>query len=133
MLSLFLLFDCSSNQHAAPFQTDPLLGAPADFSLELFVRPGASVPADASHLAPAHFLIDPDGSLHYEAVGSPQSGLPPIIRKLSRRQLADLWASLNQSGFADPSAGTSPVNHDLLAPAPDETIQLVSISADSRN
>lgn len=108
---------------------------PPDFSLDVSVVAG-SVPGDGAQRAagrevftrPGHYILLPDGSLHWAAGDQPVPGLPPRRRVLDRRQVADLWALAQQLGLADPAQAMGPVNPRLLEVEPGQLVYLAILT-----
>jgi hypothetical protein len=113
---------------------DPFAVAPADFSIDLIVRPdpAAADPADAARRA-GHYVLFPDGSLHYSETGrGTPDGLPPLVRRLNRRQVAEVWSFARQSGFADPANGGEPTNISQIAADAGQVVYLIRLTGADR-
>ncbi|MHC4774239.1 MAG: hypothetical protein ACYTBR_03115 [Planctomycetota bacterium] len=119
-------------------RTDPARAVPADFSLDLTVRPGPDTggpgPADPDvSLRWARYVLFCDGSLHWAAGGAdPARGLPPQRRVLDQRQIAGLWSLLERLGYTDPQSAAAPVNVNLIEVAPGETVSVGVITGHGR-
>lgn len=127
---LVLAGGCSSEPAAVP--TDPLSGAPADFSIDLAMFTGAQVgPRSEVHLQQSRYVVFPDGSLCYGPDLDRTHGpdwLPPLTRILSHRQVAELWSLVQQIGLADPSAADELTNFKLVQVGPREIVYLVAFT-----
>jgi hypothetical protein len=126
-----LLAGCQSQQPAPPGETsDVLAAAPADWTIDATVLAGGDVtPAPGTHLRPSRAVVFPDGSLHYGA--DPKRGvdwLPPLVRRLSREQMAQLWSQANQMGFDDAEGADDVGNEKLIAAGPTEIVHVLSFS-----
>lgn len=92
---------------------DPLGTVPADFTIDVAVVSGGrsdSARDDADDLVPTElrsgrFIVFPNGDLHYARRDiRSQASRPPLVRKLSRDELARLWSLCQQTGLAEAHA-----------------------------
>lgn len=118
-------------------QADPLGGAPADFTLDVTVLVGDDVqPASEAHLQRSRYVLFPDGLLHYQADPQGERGqdwLPPLMRVLNRRQVAEVWSLIQQLGFAEQTGDDGePFNFKLVHVQPDERVYLLGVQAHGR-
>ncbi|MCZ6834882.1 MAG: hypothetical protein O7G85_03835 [Planctomycetota bacterium] len=122
---------CSSPQGVSD---DPFAVTPMDFSLDLTVMLGDSVSyRPEAHLHPSRCVLFPDGSLYYgESAALGADSMPPLVRRLNRRQVAGVWSLAQQLGFADPENGSEPVNFSLIEPGHDEIVDLIRFTAEGR-
>ncbi len=98
---------------APPLASDPLDVAPSDFSLDVTVL--TAEPHVLAHLRTSRFVVFPDGSLHHG--DDPDWGpntLPPLTRKLDRRQVANVWSYLVRMGMGSADRADPVVNFQLL-------------------
>ena len=104
---------CSTTGSSTPpssEDSDPLMGVPRDFQLDVQVLVGDKVDdRDRLERRAVHMVVLPDGALH-AAVGDEviPGARPGLARVLYRDQVADLWALLQQGAFigsGDPVIG----------------------------
>ena len=76
---------------------------PDDFSVDITI-----LAAEEGHEAEARnarYVLFPDGTLHYANLpGRGPNTLPPIVRRLNRRQVDELWNRARQLGLTDTSS-----------------------------
>lgn len=125
---------CSAPPRGAAGATDPVGTVPADFSLEIDVRPGRGVAERAKvEERAARFVLLPDGSLHGETDLVPREGLRPArVRRLVREQMADVWSELVSAGFADPALADFTGNTNLLEPEAGMMLATIEVHANGR-
>jgi hypothetical protein len=134
LLSLVLLVLGAGCASPPPISDDPFAVTPIDFSLDLTVLFGKSNSEDSvNRLRPSRCVLFPDGSLYYgEGAEFGPDRIPPLIRRLNRRQVAGVWSLAQQLGFADPDNGSEPTNFTLIHPEPGEIVDLIRISGQGR-
>lgn len=130
LVLLTMLLGCESPP-AAEIEPDPFAVAPMDFSLDVVIMAGeAAAGRVEAHVRASHYVLFPDGSLHYGTADlrsrdGGAEGMPPFVRRLDRRQVAAVWSEAQQIGFADPGNGTEPSNFSLIEPEGDEIVHLL--------
>lgn len=112
--------------------TDPAAGVPSDLWLEAMVRLGRGVEASARvEERAARFVLLPDGALCASTDRVESGGRPPVVRRLAREQMSDLWSSLVAAGFADGSVADTRGNVALLAPDAGEILVTLEVHANA--
>lgn len=131
LAAITLLASCTARQQVS---NDPLAQVPDDLTLNVAVLPGPDAPMSSkAHLERGRFIVYPDGSLRYGAHDEyPVRWMPPLVRRLSRAQMAAIWNDLVNTGLGDPEAGTAPINMHLQTPPEKGWLYMVSIRADGR-
>ena len=112
--------------------------SPSDFALDVTVLPGRKIDALVGDDAPggieivrSKYLLLADGSLRAEAGdGVRYLTRPGRVRILTMEQVADLWQSLERSGFAVARDDLFLGNPALLAPRQDEVLTIVTVTSD---
>lgn len=129
----FALGACAAQRTAA---VDPIGDVPDDFSIDLtvLVQPTDedALTVRAAHLKQSRIVLLPDGSLHYGA--DPDRGadwLPGLTRRLSRQQIAHVWALLRQLGLTDVEQADPMVNFNLIEVRPGDVAYLAALTAES--
>jgi len=82
----------------------PLAASPVpdDFSVDITILAAQEGPRAESRNA--RYVLFPDGTLRYaSSIGKGPNTLPPIVRRLNRRQVDDLWNRARQLGLTDSS------------------------------
>ncbi len=122
---------CATSQNV---NDDPLGDVPGDLTLNVAVVPGPDAPfSTKAHLERGRFIVYPDGSLRYGAHDEyPVRWMPPLVRRLSRAQMAAIWNDLVNTGLGNPDAGSPPVNMHLQKPPEKGWLYMVDINADGR-
>jgi hypothetical protein len=115
-----------------PMDVDPLGAAPENFTLDMTILtgPGADSHAEA-HLKQSRMVLLPDGTLRYGVDAERTLGanwLPNVARRLSRQQVAEVWALARQLGLTDPARGDEPTNFALITAKPDEIVYLLELT-----
>lgn len=119
---------CTNNKpqrvEVEPPTTDQLATVPEDFTLDLRIltphtrsgiKPTSTETNVSSHIQPARILLFPGGLLHAETNGVHQATyLPPLVRRLNTRQIAETWSLLRQLGFAAPQSADTYINPRLI-------------------
>ncbi|MFM7052701.1 MAG: hypothetical protein ACKOYN_11320 [Planctomycetota bacterium] len=125
---------CSAPPRTTAGATDPVGAVPADFSLEIDVRPGRGVEERAKvEERAARFVLLPDGSLHGETDLVPREGLRPArVRRLVREQMADVWSELVSAGFADAALADFTGNTTLLEPEAGMMLAAIEVHANGQ-
>lgn len=93
----------SGDQKAAAAVSISAAGpVPDDFSVDITILAAEEGPrAEARN---ARYVLFPDGTLRYANLpGRGPNTLPPIVRRLNRRQVDELWNRARQLGLTDPS------------------------------
>jgi len=140
LLACRLATGCESTPHSAttaPQGTvvDPAAGVPSDLWLEATVRLGRGVETSARvEERAARFVLLPDGALcaSTDRVGSEgrlPAARPPLVRRLAREQMSDLWSSLVAAGFTDASIADTRGNVALLQPDAGEILVTLELHA----
>jgi hypothetical protein len=134
------LVGCSGRPAPAPPAAiaERLPRSPTDFALDLTVLPGRKIDAlvgddapDGIEIVRAKYLVLADGSLRAEAgEGVQYLTRPGRVRILTMEEVADLWESLERSGFAGPRDDLYLGNPALLVPRQDEVLTVVTITSD---
>jgi len=138
-LLLACLGGCAARR--TPAQPDPLGAVPSDFTLDVAVvsggkseveksQGGEGVPAE---LRNGRFVLFPTGELHYAARRAVDSApsRPPLVRTLSRDDLARLWAVCGEAGLTS----APPMMFDesaVASPAEGEVTYVLALQADGR-
>lgn len=90
------------HQAAAEVSSPVARPLPDDFSVDITI-----LAAEEGHKAEARnarYVLFPDGTLRYANLpGRGPNTLPPIVRRLNRRQVEELWNQARQLGLTDPS------------------------------
>lgn len=110
--------------------SDPLMGVPRDFQLDVRVLVGAKVEdRDRLERRQVHMIVLPDGALH-AAVGDQviPGSRPGLARVLYRDQVADLWVLLQQSSFI---GSGDPVIGPVRQPGAKEIVYIVEYTMDN--
>ena len=106
-------------------------GVPDDFSVDVTIlteQEGA-----AADLRNARYVVFPDGTLHYAArPGAGPNTLPPIVRRLDRRQMDGLWRRARQLGLTDADSGETPSNFNKVWTPWEGHIYLMALTANDR-
>ena len=91
---------------------------PGDLTVNIAVVPGPDAPVSPkAHLQRGRFIVFPDGSLRYGGHDDfPVRWMPPLVRRLSRVQMAAIWNDLVNTGLGNPDNGAPPVNMHLQTP-----------------
>jgi hypothetical protein len=133
VLLLGLHAGCAGPQPVAT--DDPMDVAPMDFSIDLaIVAPRRDVDDIPIEHQPARYMLLADGTLHFETEPGLQShALPGYVRTLTRRQVALLWSTLNQTGLADPANGDPIINPALVNPPRDHIAHVLTIHGHGRH
>lgn len=135
LLATLLAIGCDSTpssvaSHAAGSAVDPAGGVPSDLWLEATVRLGRGVDTSARvEERAARFVLLPDGALCASTDRIEPGRRPPLVRRLAREQMTDLWSSLVAAGFADPSIADTRGNVALLAPDAGEILVTLELHA----
>jgi len=100
---------------------DRLATTPVDFSIDLTVLapPGSAETATTDRMQ-AKYVLFANGNLHYAPDPAHLNGanwLPPLMRTLSRQQVAEVWSLTNQLGFYRDAQRNDVANFKLAAPA----------------
>ena len=118
LILLLALAGCSSSQKPAPGEAPERVGSeqkqvesveslgdssvPDDFSVDITILAAQEGPRAESRNA--RYVLFPDGTLRYaSSIGRGPNTLPPIVRRLNRRQVDELWNRARQLGLIDPS------------------------------
>ena len=111
--------------------TDPFGAVPEDFSIDWTIL--SAVDSPDAHVRQARYVLFPDGSLHYEAhARRGPATLPGLTRRLSREQVARLWAEVQSLGLADPSRADPVVNFALVDEPEAGIVYLVAFTGEGR-
>ena len=131
LAAMAFLAHCASKPQVS---NDPLAQVPDDLTVNVAVLPGPDAPESSkAHLERGRFIVYPDGSLRYGAHDEyPVRWMPPLVRRLSRAQMAAIWNDLVNTGLGNPEAGTAPINMHLQKPPDKGWLYIVSITADGR-
>ncbi|MCH2151845.1 MAG: hypothetical protein MK089_00705 [Phycisphaerales bacterium] len=106
-------------------------GVPDDFSVDVTIL--TEEDGDAADLRNARYVVFPDGTLHYAArAGAGPNTLPPIVRRLDRRQMDGLWRRARQLGLADPDRGEAPSNFNKVWIPWEGHIYLMALTANDQ-
>ena len=104
---------------------------PDDFSVDLTIL--TEEEGSAADLRNARYVVFPDGTLHYAArPGAGPNTLPPIVRRLDRRQMDGLWRRARQLGLADAGLGETPSNFNKVWTPWEGHIYLMAMTANDR-
>jgi hypothetical protein len=109
--------------------TDPLGAAPTDLTVDVVIHCGPDAARPEVQRRSGRLVLFPDGSLHYGAAAFADT-LPPKVRSVSRRDLAEVWSLIRHLGLADETEAIRPINIDLLPPASEGVTYVVTIRAD---
>jgi hypothetical protein len=125
------LCGCAASQDIS---NDPLAVVPGDLTVNIAVVPGPDAPVSPkAHLQRGRFIVFPDGSLRYGAHDDfPVRWMPPLVRRLSRVQMAAIWNDLVNTGLGNPENGAPPANMHLQTPPEKGWLYMVDISANGR-
>lgn len=131
---IMLLLALASCAQPRPVALDPLGEPPEDFTIDLTIlsepQRRQERPTE-SHLRPSRIVLFADGSLHYDVDDQQQTKpnhLPGLTRRLTRSQVAQVWALTRQLGFANPEIGEPPVNFNLIESRQGEVAYLLSMT-----
>jgi hypothetical protein len=105
------LSGCASSLETSPAEAAADLGPelPDDFSVDVTIL--AAEDESQAESRNARYILFPDGSLHHGAKpGKGPNTLPPVVRRLDRRQMQSVWRRARQLGLADPTTGDEPRN-----------------------
>jgi hypothetical protein len=129
ILVLAGLLGCAGTPDAP---VDPLGAAPADFTVDVLIRCGPDAAERPEvHRRPGRLVLFPDGSLHFASGADVDvEDLPPKVRTVSRRDLAEVWSFVQQSGLGDGSAAVEPLNFDLVRPPESGLVYLIGFRGD---
>ena len=139
---LLTLAGCSSTQGPAdpaapatylPTESDPTslasVPVPDDFSVDITIlaaQEGARAEARNSR-----YVLFPDGTLRYaSSIGKGPNTLPPIIRRLNRRQVDGLWNRARQLGLTTPSKADEVSNFRKVWSPWEGSVYLFAFTAD---
>lgn len=132
LVGLILTAGCRSGQ---PVILTPLADEtfiPARFSLGLTVM-GPDAGEQEISLRPARYILEADGHLRAAiGEGSTPKTFPPIARRLDDRQMAGLWAIVDDAGILDDPDPARVGNPALIDPPRSGTIAVVSVRAGER-
>lgn len=122
-----LMGGCASNPSTTT--QDPYSGIPDDFSLDVTIL-AASDEAPA-HRRTARYVLYPDGTLLHDAVsGRGPNTLPGFTRRLSRKQMAEVWTSVRRLGLGT-AAGSDEINNfRRVRPPKSGHAYLIAVTAD---
>lgn len=118
-------------------QADPLGQVPADFTLDVAVITGGRDNAarnDSDEIVPAElragrFIVFPNGDLHYARRDIRiREARPPLVRRLGRDEMSQLWSLCEQSGLVSAEAMTMDESHDLM-PATGEVAYIMAVQS----
>jgi len=137
LLVVCLAASCASSHDATTAQRDPLVAPPDDFVLHVLTMDADTMPPAVESGAPgagSQFVVSADGVLRADrAPYASTNTVPPIVRTLSRRQMADLWSLLRELGLANAQAGQEPRNPSLVAREAPRPAILITVKADDRS
>lgn len=115
---------------------DTFEGAPPDFSLDLAVLRTIRDDQSGQELVQSNrYALLADGLLCHgseRGLASRSTGLPPVVRALSRNQIVAVWSLARQLGFTDPQPADQPVNFKLVPPPDDEVVYLADFNGSGR-
>ena len=102
---------------------------PDDFSVDITILTEEDgVGAETRN---ARYVLFPDGSLRYAAKpGRGPNTLPPVVRRLSRRQVEMVWQRARQLGLTDRTQADEPTNFRRVWTPRDGHIYLVAMTGD---
>ena len=114
---------------APKVDTNAMLQAPQDFGLEVVVHAAQN----DEHARPARFTVGPDASLR-AAFGpaAPTRAYQPIVRRLTRRNMDQLWRLVRDSGLIDQASPAKLGPGDSAEPAPGRPAAIVRIQYSGR-
>ncbi len=126
------LSGCAANPVSSQNATPP------GFSIDLTILRGrADHAALRQRLEPherqSRYVLFPDGRLHHGT--HPQRGaqwLPPLVRTLNQRDVAQLWALAEQNGYTDADEAQMPTNFATVTAQSNELVYLIALTDDNR-
>lgn len=107
-----------------------MLDAPQDFGLEVVLHAASG----NEQIHPARFTVGPDGSLR-AAFGpaAPTQAYQPLVRRLTRRNMDQLWRLVRDSGLVDEANPAKLGPGDSAQPAPGRAAAIVRIGYAGRH
>ena len=128
LICLLLPLGCAST-HPAGSSGDYYGDVPRNFSIDVTIL-AAEDEADA-HRRTARYVLFPDGSLHHDArPGVGPNTLPPMSRRLSKAQMAALWAKARELGLVDTTKADQVENFRRVVHPSSGHAYLVAFTAD---
>ena len=104
---------------------------PDDFSVDVTIlTEQGGTDAETRH---ARYVLFPDGTLRYAAVdGRGPNTLPPVVRRLTRRQMEAVWQRARQLGLTDLSRADETTSFRRVWTPWEGHIYLVAMTGDDR-
>lgn len=127
-MCLLLPPGCAST-HPTGSSRDYYASVPENFSIDVTILAAKDEPE--AHRRTARYVVFPDGSLRHEArPGAGPNTLPNLSRRLSKAQMADLWARIRELGLVDASKADGVENFRRAVKPSSGHAYLIAITAD---